>query len=133
MPITYYEKFTDDIVFSSPELNVLFNQIYTYLGNVYSLQLVEDSFILDKKAALSLHGEIISTIETVDFTVISEDIFRFFISSVSMLEVSIIENNKSFLSLRAFGYILTFSLNMGDIKTVKIKNLTVRDRTDIII
>ncbi|UOX35330.1 hypothetical protein LXD69_07365 [Flavobacterium sediminilitoris] len=89
MSIKYYEIFSKNEIFEDPVINTSLNQIFTFLINVISEEIVTTELLVDGDVAKLLQGvTFTTTISKVELITANMTIFNFFKSSYNNFKVS---------------------------------------------
>jgi len=131
--IVYYEKFSDNAVFTSAPLNVFFNQMFTFAINAMSEALISTSLMVDGPVAKILQGGTFNVkyLTVINLSTQSVELFNFLKAAITSLNVSELLIEDSEITFVVESKKVKITLLFIEPATVNYSGILLRDITEI--
>lgn len=126
----YYKKFTENNIFENALTNIVFNQFFTYLVNVFQEDLITTRLLLTGNVARLMQSLYFKgSISVVEFITSDRDIFNLIAVGYSNLNVTqaIVQDN--IILLRINDIDISVKLSSVDLESTNIEGIYVQTLT----
>lgn len=129
----YYTLFSVNQVFEDARLNVFFNQMFTFLINVFGEDRVINNLIIDGKISLLLQGGA-STLKYSRIELSTNDIelYKYLLSSAKMLDIKGFKEKKQSIEFELkSGFFIYINYTLSEITILDYRGIKIRSKLDL--
>lgn len=130
--INYYSKFSENVVFDNPTLNVFCNQMFMTLINRLDEDTVTKKLILDGSVALHLQDEPVTELSKIKFSTNSILIFDTLKNTISSLSANSITLDYNRVVLKFADFYFEIRMVQKELKPVNKSGIWVNNKVDIL-
>lgn len=130
--IIYYTKFSENEIFSDKQLNVFFNQLYTYIINSKGFDDIEN-LLIDGNVALALQGEPYGKgIDSILLSTNMKSTFDFLKASILSMPIQGYIKSDSELKFKTYSKVVTIRFVARTMESIDLDGIKIRKMSEII-
>lgn len=129
----YYTLFSVYQVFQDARLNVFFNQMFTFLINVFGEERVINNLIIDGKISLLLQdGPSPLKYSRIELSTNDIELYKYLLSSAKMLDIKGFKEKKQSIEFELkSGFFIYINYTLSEITILDYRGIKIRSKKDL--